>query len=133
MTSDNEGEAKYNAGLAMGIRDYMTSTHETFPDHNWELLGLDSVDAIERIRKDQAVTSVKGANVEAAEKKVEGTPLKTAAKVWGGVEACFQETVGKDGGSLIDPRAKTPSVEKGDAEIPLSGDIAAASPTKPPQ
>ncbi|KAK1380293.1 hypothetical protein POM88_027037 [Heracleum sosnowskyi] len=53
-------EDPYDTGYASGIRDYMASTYEVFPNLEWALLGQDVVDAVERIKRENVVVVDKG-------------------------------------------------------------------------
>ena len=58
-------KSKYEAGYAMGIQDYMSSTFEAFPNLDWTVLGPDAVNSIEEIKKKKIKAASEGTTLKA--------------------------------------------------------------------
>lgn len=71
QATQEDGEEIFNAGYAVGIKDYMVSTYDTFPDLQWSLLGPDVVVAIEQIKKERAA-AITPESAEAEGRNTEG-------------------------------------------------------------
>lgn len=55
----------------MGIKDYMGSTYDTFPDLQWNFLGPYAVAAVEQIKKEWAAATISEGDKSAREKAEE--------------------------------------------------------------
>ncbi|KAK1385248.1 hypothetical protein POM88_022983 [Heracleum sosnowskyi] len=123
------GDKEYDAGYQAGIKDYLASTHEAFPNLDWAILGQDAVDAINLIKEEKALVVPEAVITEAPLNKDDEVPVDTAAKeVMEAVEIEAAEAC--SGGSIAKTRVEITPLAPDATKAPPAGVTPPASPTK---